>query len=279
MKRLLFSVIAATFTYGCALAPLPAEENCGIQIPPKDAYPSYDGVYFTFTYPKVPPENYTGCWTTYMENGTITNIIHFESGKPSRYESYDTDGSLFASCRISRIWPGSPYSQCPSYEGVIYSADVIRHSKPLDREVPPGRDPRGKEPRTIPDYVIQDLTSIQDLQGENCKLQYPPKDAYPYFIVDNYFDFVYPNAITPDYTGCQMMWGKQITNLLVLHFEHGNPNIILKYRDNKLVGACKITDVNVEYGSECPDYKLFDFLAKEIGPFNGQVPEGLDLRR
>ena len=56
----------------------------------------------------------------------------------------------------------------------------------------------------------------------NCALSRPPRDS-GYDIVDGAFTFIYPQAVAPNYSGCQTMWGQDGTKRQVLRVVNGNP--------------------------------------------------------
>ena len=286
MKRLHLMMIAASFAAGCASTSSIEEgnistkgENCALQIPPKDAFPRFDNARFNYIYPKIIPNNYTGCQIEWQEDGSIYTVTRFERGDPVHYDAnYYKDKSPVL-CRLRKQTTRPPFSMCPSYEGVMVGVKKIAEEEPFGGEVPPERDPRGKGILPIPDYVIQDLSLVADrLKDENCAMQIPPKDANAYFIPEDNFTFMYPTTISADYTGCQVIWTKEYGRNLVLHFDRGTPDIIIKYIDDKLSKGCKIKDLKIDNEFYCPYYRLFKSLAEEE-PYKGDIPKKLDRRR
>ena len=59
----------------------------------------------------------------------------------------------------------------------------------------------------------------------NCDLSRPPKDS-GYDVVQGAFAFVYPQAVGPDYYGCQTMWGQDGKKWLVLRVAKGKPTAL-----------------------------------------------------
>jgi len=273
MKRLYSAMIAAALVYGCASSPPLQEENCGLQVPPKESYPEFrskDSAFkFVFTYPKDAPNNYTGCQTKWKEDGRMHSVIHFKRGKVVQYESYDEDGNLFVSCHpksLEYMKAMTPYSMCPSYESVMESVQTLQGALPYEGEVPSERDPRGKGILPIPDYVIQDESLLEYLiKGKNCDLQATPKDMLPSVIYRVTFINIYPMLLPDNYTGCQIIFNSDHSRGYLFHFNQGLMDVTVRYgSDRRVRKACRMQGQKIYNGFYCPDRRLYDGYLKTL---------------
>jgi hypothetical protein len=134
-------MIAAVFIYGCASVPL--DENCAFRGPPREAYQVDIGVGdFLFVYPKVPVDNYTGCWTFWNSVNTSKTIFYFKNGIPTKAELY-LENKLVASCEIKeKNDVNDGQSRCSTRDEINSMIEAHKKIKPSEHAIPPDRDPR-----------------------------------------------------------------------------------------------------------------------------------------
>jgi hypothetical protein len=119
-----------------------AADNCDLAVAPLEAGPVQNHGYFVFVFPRVITANYTGCQTTWFENGDKWWFNRFEHGVLVEISLMLPDQPA-QTCmyRDLKLFSGDP-NRCPAGEAL---KPTYANADPVDDEpVPPERDPRRK---------------------------------------------------------------------------------------------------------------------------------------
>lgn len=153
-KMVMYNIVAPriiliflAFMAGCFGSPSLADENCSLQIPPRDSAVSANHGSFFFVYPRGFDRGYSGCQTMWDELGRMVLVFHFRDGALIEYTLADhsTAGEP-AVCKYKDGKPGAVNPKnCPQFADVENGLlNVLPEDEP---EVPLERDPRARAQR------------------------------------------------------------------------------------------------------------------------------------